>query len=131
MTREEFEVELDAFNLTFEARLAAARTDPITALDLGDEVMGLADRAIEIWDRPQGPRLVHSVSPSTVRKRRYERRRRAGLAVWRLELHENPVIEALIEADYVDEAGAGNRATIETAAAKVLHDWAARWGKTR
>ena len=131
MTREEFEVELDAFNLTFDARLAHARTDVVAALDLGDEVMRLADAAIEIWDRPQGPRLVHSAKPSTLRKRQYERRQRAGLVVLRLEVHENSVTEALIEAGYVDEAGAGDRAVIATAAAKVLHDWAARWGKVR
>jgi hypothetical protein len=77
----------------------------------------------------QGPRLVHSVKPEALRRRRYRARRRSGRILLRVEVSEVELVEVLVAAGYVDEHRAADRQAVEAAAARGLADWAARWRK--
>ena len=68
-------------------------------------------------------------SAAAVRQRRARERRKRGQIVLRIAVPEHDVIEALLRSKRLSEDQALRRAQVETAAAAVLQDWAARWLK--
>ena len=66
------------------------------------------------------------MSSAADRKRRERQRRRDGIALYRIEVSEADLVEALIQSG-VSEAATRRRSTVERELATILTEWSRRW----
>jgi hypothetical protein len=67
------------------------------------------------------------MSSAAARKRRYRRRQRDGLAVFRIEVDEHRAAAAFTAAGWISEAEALDKRKIEQAGARLFQEYADRW----
>jgi hypothetical protein len=78
---------------------------------------------VDRWLQDVARKLDPPPRPPT-RQGRWRQRQRNGCAIYRLELHVEPIIDALIRSQRLGEADALQHAKVEQALAILVEDWA-------
>ena len=63
------------------------------------------------------------------RQAAYQRRKKKGVAVFRVMAHEHQVVETLLDAAWLTPEEALDRRHVEEALAGVIQEWVERWQK--
>jgi hypothetical protein len=79
--------------------------------------------------RKSGHALTQMTPRDATRRRqaRFRERQRDGRGVFRLELHHDQIVEALLVSRRLSEDAALRREMVERALANVITEWAHRW----
>ena len=63
------------------------------------------------------------------RQRRIRQRKRRGLVVLQIEVHEHRLLDALLQTRRLNEEASRRRSLVEREVGHLLDDWARRWAR--